>query len=99
MMPKPIRKQTKLTQFGIFLVRYWTEIRDGGVSFLDADAQLCYSDNSNHCNYCDYCLYEKDHDNPWGFDEMSFAKHSAKQEGSFRLFAVLQRAVEGTGGP
>jgi hypothetical protein len=37
--------RTKLTQSGIFLVRYQAKIRDAlsadaGVSFLDADAQL-----------------------------------------------------------
>ncbi len=44
-MPKPVRYRTKLTQSGIFLVWYRTKIldadADAGVSFLDADAQLC----------------------------------------------------------
>jgi hypothetical protein len=42
MMLEQVRYRTKLTQSGIFLVRYWTKIRDAdaGVSFLDADAQL-----------------------------------------------------------
>ncbi len=38
-----VQNRTKLTQSSIFLVRYWTKIRDdadAGVSFLDADAQL-----------------------------------------------------------
>jgi hypothetical protein len=41
-MPGQVWYRTKLTQSGIFLVRYWTKIwdADAGVSFLDADAQL-----------------------------------------------------------
>ncbi len=31
MMPKPVRYQTKLTQSGIFLVRYRTKIQDAGM--------------------------------------------------------------------
>jgi hypothetical protein len=42
-MPEQVRYWTKLTQSGIFLVRYRTTIwdADAGVSFLDADTQLC----------------------------------------------------------
>ncbi len=45
-MPGIVRYRTKPRQSGIFLVWYWTEIIDAGmptpgVSFLDADAQLC----------------------------------------------------------
>jgi hypothetical protein len=40
-MPGQDGYQTKPRQSGIFLVRYQTEIIDAGVSFLDADAQLC----------------------------------------------------------
>jgi hypothetical protein len=42
-MPEQIQYRTKLTQSGIFLVQYRIKIRnaDAGVSFLDADAQLC----------------------------------------------------------
>ncbi len=43
--PEQVRYWTKLTQSGIFVVRYRTKIRggwnaDAGVSFLDADAQV-----------------------------------------------------------
>jgi hypothetical protein len=43
MIPEQVRYRTKLTQSGIFVVRYRTKIRnaDAGVSFLDADAQPC----------------------------------------------------------
>ncbi len=34
MMPKPVRFRTKLTQSGIFLVRYRTKIRDAGMPML-----------------------------------------------------------------
>ncbi len=42
-MPEQIQYRTKLTQSGIFLVQNRIKIRnaDAGVSFLDADAQLC----------------------------------------------------------
>ncbi len=30
-MPKPVQYRTKLTQSGIFLVRYWTKIRDARI--------------------------------------------------------------------
>jgi hypothetical protein len=40
-MPGQVRYRTKPRHSGIFLVRYRTEIIDAGVSFLDADAQLC----------------------------------------------------------
>jgi hypothetical protein len=59
------------------------------------------SDNRDYRNSRDYHLYQIDHDNPWGFDEMRFAKHFAKQEGRFACLAVFQRgqrAVEGTVG-
>jgi hypothetical protein len=37
-MPEQVRYRTKLAQSG---TRYRTKIRDAGVSFLDADPQLC----------------------------------------------------------
>jgi hypothetical protein len=41
-MPEVVRYRNKKTQFGIFLIRYRTEMMDAdtGVSFLDADAHL-----------------------------------------------------------
>jgi hypothetical protein len=39
-MPEQVPYRTKLTQSGIFLVRYRTKIRDAVISFLDAYAQL-----------------------------------------------------------
>ncbi len=46
MMPGQVRYRTKPRQSGIFLVRYRTEVIDADavVSFLDADAQLWYTD-------------------------------------------------------
>jgi hypothetical protein len=40
-MPGMVRYRIKSRQSGIFLVQYRTEKNDAGVSFLDADAQLC----------------------------------------------------------
>jgi hypothetical protein len=57
------------------------------------------SDNRNYRGNRDYHLYEKDHNNPWSFDETRFEKHFAKQEGRLGCFAVFQRGqrtVEGT---
>ncbi len=39
-------------QSGIFLVPYWTKIRDAGVSFLDADAQLYFYNVFLFSTYC-----------------------------------------------
>jgi hypothetical protein len=54
--PGLVRYQIKPRQFGIFLVRYQTDIvdagADAGVSFLDADALLCL--------YIYMCMYTKD---------------------------------------
>jgi hypothetical protein len=40
-MPEQVQYRTEPTQSDIFLVRYRNKIMDAGVSFLDADAQLC----------------------------------------------------------
>jgi hypothetical protein len=58
------------------------------------------SDNRDYRDNHDYHLYKIDHDNPWSFDEMHFAKHFAKQVGRFACLAFQrgQRAVEGTEG-
>jgi hypothetical protein len=55
-MPGQARYWTKPRLSGIFLVRYWTEIvnADAGVSFLDADAQLC-----THLTLLSYLLGEE----------------------------------------
>ncbi len=68
MMLEQVRYRTKLTQSGIFLVRYRTKIRhagmpDAGVSFLDADAQLCerVSRNTIFLKFSTENLMDKQH--------------------------------------
>jgi hypothetical protein len=39
-MPEQVRYQTKLTQSGIFLVRYWTKIRNAGMLMPALDSPM-----------------------------------------------------------
>jgi hypothetical protein len=55
------------------------------------------SENRDHHDDRGYRVHEIDHDNPWFFDEMHFAKLFTKQEWSFRLccFSKGRRGDEG----